>query len=268
MWAVFEKAFYDARRTILWVSVGLAIFGLFAAAIYPSFAEQADELSEIYEAIPDSLMGLIGGELDLSDPVVFMNVEFMLWAVLILGAVVMVQAFNAVTNAERNGTMDVMMAFPISRRDLLFGRYLNTLATLLIILTVIFLTIFGSTLLWEEVDIAFGDVVIMVYGSLIILVPYATFTYALTTFIPSSKRWAGAVAYALFFGMYFIHGIAGTTDALTSIQPLMLFDYYNGVDIVRQGVEVANILIMAVVTAIFVGLAWWQIDKKGIGRIN
>lgn len=265
MWAVFQKAFFDARRTMLWVSVGLAALGLLVAGLYPTFAEQADELTEIYDSMPDEIVGLIGGSLDLSDPVVFMNLEFMLWSVLILGAVVMVQAFNAVTNAERNGTMDIMMAFPISRRQLLIGRYLNTLATLLVILTAIFLTLFVSSLLWPEIDIAIGEMLGMVYGSLVILVPHATFTYALTTLMPSSKRWAGAIAYAVFFGMYFVHGIATSNPDLSTIQPLLLFDYYNGVEAAREGVDIANIAVMTLVTAVFAGLAWWRIDEKELG---
>lgn len=265
MWAVFEKALYDARRTILWVSVGLALFGLFVAGLYPSFADQADELAEIYETMPDSILGLVGGELDLSDPVVFMNIEFLLWSVLILGAVVMVQAFNAVTNAERNGTMDVMLAFPVSRRDLLIGRYLNTLATIFIVLTAMFLTMLVSSLLWEEIDIAVGDMIVMVYGSLVILVPYATFTYALTTLFPSSKRYAGAIAYGVFFGMYFIHGLSSSNPDLSQLQRLMLFDYYNAVEIAREGLDIANIAIMAALTAVLAALAWWRIDEKELG---
>jgi ABC-2 type transport system permease protein len=265
MWAVFEKALYDARRTILWVSVGLAAFGLLVAGLYPSFADQADDLEEVYQSMPDEIVGLVGGNLDVSNPVVFINLEYVLWSVLIVGAVVMIQAFNAVTNAERNGTMDIMLAFPISRRDLLLGRYLNTLATILIILTSVFLTILVSSLLWSEIDIPIGDMLIMVYGALIILVPHATFTSALTTLIPSSKRWAGAIAYTLFFGMYIIHGIANGNPDLSQIQPFLLFDYYNGVEFARDGVELATIVVMAAITIVFAGLAWWRIDEKELG---
>lgn len=265
MWAVFEKALYDARRTILWVSVGLALFGLLVAGLYPSFADQMEELGDIYDSMPEEIIGLVGGSIDLGDPVVFMNVEFLLWSVLILGAVVMVQAFNAVTNAERNGTMDVMLAFPVSRRDVLIGRYLNTLATIFIILTVVFLTIVISGQIWPEIDIPIGKTISMVYGSLVILVPYATFTYALTTLIPSSKRWAGSIAYTIFFGMYIMHGIFGANPDLSNLQQFMLFDYYNGIEIANNGLEVANVALMAVVTAIFAGLAWWRIEEKEMG---
>lgn len=265
MWVVFEKAFYDARYTILWVSVGLALFGLLVVALYPITLEDIEQLAASLESLPESLVSLMGGSLNLADPVVWTNSQFFLWAVLVLGAVVMAQAFNAVTNPERNGTMDTMLAFPLSRRQVLVGRYLNTIVTLLIVLTVVFLTLLACTRIWQEFDIPVGDLAALVYGSLIILIPYATFTYALTTFIPSSKHWAGAIAYAIFFGMYFFHGVVGTSADLRQFQPLFLFDYYNGTRIVQEGVDINNILIMAAVTIVFAVLAWWRIEEKELG---
>lgn len=268
MWPVFEKAFYDSRRTVLWLCIGLGVYALFTAGLFPSIAESGEEYNELLESMPESLTGLFGTDgttLDFTHPVGYLSVEFMTWAMLILGAIVMMQAFNAVTNAERDGTMDVMMAFPVSRRQVLAGRYLNTIVTLLIVLTAICGTLLVSTRIWPVFDILAGDLLTIVYGSLLILVPYATFTYALTSFVPSSKKWAGSLAYAVFFGMYLVHGLSGSSDVLTDIRPFLLFDYYNAVQVAREGFDLLNIFVMAVVTVLFGGLAWWQFDNKDLG---
>lgn len=265
---IFEKAFYDSRRTVFWLSIGLGLYALFVAGLFPDIAQSGDEYNEIFESMPESLTGLFGIEeaaLDFTSPIGYLSIEFMTWALLILGAIVMMQAFNAVTNPERDGTMDIMMAFPVSRRQVLVGRYLNTIATLLIVLTVIFVTLLASTRIWPEFDVSTDDLLAIVYGSTLILIPYATFTYALTAFVPSSKKWAGALAYVIFFGMYLVHGLSGSSDLLSNIRPFLLFDYYNGPEVAREGMDVVNVLLMAAVTAIFGGLAWWQFDNKELG---
>lgn len=268
MWPVFRKAFYDSRQTLIWLVVGLGLYAVFVASIFPTIAENADQYDEILDSMPDSMMGMIGAEdgmLDFSNPIDYANVEFMVWTVLILGAIVMMQAFNAVTNPERDGLMDVLMALPVTRRAMLMGRFLNTVVTLLIVLTGVFVTFLASTLVWPEFDVSAGDLALMIYGALLILLPYASFSYALTAFVPSSKKWAGSVAYALFFGMYLVWSLSSTNDVLSSIRPLLLFEYYNGASIVRHGFDVGETALMAALTVLFVGLAWWQIDRKELG---
>lgn len=268
MYAVFEKALYDSRRTILWLCVGLSLYALLIVSVFPSIVDQGEELNELVESYPESIMGLVGAEsgaFDLADPVQFLNMEFMTWAVLILGAMAMMQAFNAVTNAERSGRMDVMMALPVTRRQMLAGRFLNTLVMLLVVLTVIFFVLLLSTVLWPEFDIPAGDLLAIVYGSLIILLPYTTFVYALVALVPSSKKWAGALAYALFFGMYLVHSLAGASDVLKDIRPFLLFDYYQATEIARDGFEAVNVLLMLGLTLLFGALAWWRIEEKELG---
>lgn len=268
MWAVLQKAIYDSRRTAFWLSVGLGLYAIFVVSLFPSIAKNADSYKEMVESMPKEFTGLFGGDaasLDLASPAGFISIEFFIWTVLILGAVVIIQAFNAVTNAERDGTLDVMMAFPVSRRDVLIARFLNTLLTLLVVLTVIFLCLWLSTALWDEFALSFGELARMSYGPLLILLPYATFCYALACTVPSSKRWAGTLAYTLFFGMYFIHGLAGVSDSLKSLQPFLLFDYYNATQIANEGVAGVKVVVMTALTAVFGGLAWWQIDQKELG---
>lgn len=268
MWPVFRKALYDSRRVIFWLAVGLGLYAIFAVSLFPAIAENGDSYNEMIENMPEEFAGLFGGDaasLDFTTPDAFISVEFFVWTVLILGAVVIVQAFNALTNAERDGTMDVLMAFPISRRAVLAGRFLNTLVTQAIVLTVIFLMLWLSTGIWPEFDLTVGELLAMSYGPLVILVPTAAFCYALATVVPSSKRWAGTLAYTLFFGMYFVHGLAGTSDAIKGIQPFMLFDYYNALEMSREGLDIFKVVLMALLSVALLAVAWWRVDEKELG---
>jgi ABC-type transport system involved in multi-copper enzyme maturation permease subunit len=267
MYVTFIKAIRDSRMTILWLCIGLGLYALFVGAFFPSIAEQGEELNEVYDSMPDEMMSLFGAEdgFDLTDPVTFLNVEFLTWAILIIGAIVMLQAFNAVTNAERNGTMDVMMSLPISRRDMLVGRFLNSVATLVIVFGVSFGVLLLDTKIWPVFDIGVGDLLGIMINGILLLLAYTAFTYFLVTVVPSSKKWAGIIAYVAFFGAYFLHGLLGASDALAELRPLLLFDYFNAPTIARDGLDIVNLVVLLAVAVIFGGLAWWRIDEKELG---
>ena len=63
-----------------------------------------------------------------------MQTEFASYSVLILGAIIISQAFNAFSNAERDYTMDMLLSLPVSRRHYLLGRLLNTAAVMALVL--------------------------------------------------------------------------------------------------------------------------------------
>jgi ABC-2 type transport system permease protein len=269
MYPVLSKAFYDSRRTMLWLGIGLAVFALITIGTFPTVQAEAENLNAAMEAVPEELMGLLGGvdvgEFNLGDPVIYLNSQFFIWAVLILGATIIVQALNATINAERNGTLDVMLSLPITRRELLIGRFLNTVITLLVVLTIIYITLIASSFIWEEFALTPVELAGIVYGSLLILIPFTAIAYCLPSFVLSSRGFTGAILYLVFFGMYLLHGLSGLSDVLVDLRPLFLFDYYNANEIVSDGLRLSDVLIMAAVTVIFGGLAYWRIDEKPLG---
>lgn len=266
---LFRKAFRDSRRSTLWLAFGLGAYVLFIMAFYPAMIEQSEEMDELIQSYPKEMLSLFYGgdveELSVADPGTFVQVEFGTWMLLILGAIVIVQAFNAFTNAERDGEMDMIMSLPVSRRDLLLGRVANTAVMVLIVLTVCFLMFVLSTVIWEEFDVAIGKLALAIYSAFFPLMVITTFTYMLATLIPSSRRFAGPIAYLFLMGSYLLHGFSGAVDQLESIRPLMLFDYYNAGAIIRHGVDITDWLLLSAVAAVYLAVAWWAVDRKELG---
>jgi ABC-type transport system involved in multi-copper enzyme maturation permease subunit len=250
------------------MSVGLALYGLMIMAFYPSIVDQQEELDEIVESGGDFYKIFLGENADnlsFADPGPYFGSQFGIWMVLILGAMVMIQAFNAITNAEREGTMDLLMSFPVSRREMFAARMLNTAASLLIILTVVFVTFVISREIWPEFEVSIGDLAAAIYGSFFILMAQAGFTYFLTAVIPSSRKFAGPVAYLLFFGSYLVYSLSLLNDTLTDIQPLLLFDYYDSGSIITSGWDMTNLVVLTVFAAVFSILGYVLIDRKELG---
>lgn len=268
--AAFRKAFRDSRRTVLWLSIALALYALFVISFYPSMVDQEDQLKELIESYPPELMsmftgGMDVGEIDLTAPGTFLQSQFTIWAILILGAVVAVQIFNGFTNAERDNSMDMMLSLPISRRQLFLARVLNTTTGILIILTVCFVTFWISSLIWSEFEVTVGELALGMYGMFFPIMVIAGLTYLLVSVTPSSKNYAGAIVYLFMIGSYLVYTLASAVEVLKGIQPFFIFHYYNTSTIMEQGLEITDWLILSVASLALLGAAWWFIDKKELG---
>ncbi len=268
--SVFRKAFRDSSRVTLWMSVGLAAYILMIVSIYPAMVEQAEEMDKLMESYPKELLAMFYGGADvdnftLADAANFVHVYAAIYLILIVGAMVIVQAFNGFTNAERDGTMDMMLSLPISRRTLLLGRVANTAATVGTVLTASFMTFALGTFLWPEFDVPLDRLALGVYSGFFLLMVVACFTYFLVSIVPSSRRFAGALAYLFLIGSYLIYGLSTTVDTLSNVRPLLIFNYYDASKIINEGVDWGDWAILSVAGLICLGLAWWLIDRKELG---
>lgn len=266
---VLSKALYDSRKTILWLSIGLALYGLFIASFYPTIANQSEEFDDMLQSYPKELLSMFYSgdieELSMSEPGTYIHTEFALWMTLIMGSMVIAQAFNAFTNAERDNSIDMLLSLPISRRALLIGRVLNTAITILVVLGAGFLVFAAATFIWPEFDPPLGSLALGIIGAFLPLMVVAGFSYMLAVLVPSSKRFAGGLAYLFLMGSYLLHSFSGAIDQLKDTRPLYLFDYFNTGDVIRNGINVADSLVLIGVAVVYFAVAYWAVERKDLG---
>lgn len=269
MTAVFRKAIHDSLRSVLWLVIGLVLYMALLMLFYPEMVKQSATLDEMLQKMPKTFIGMFAGDdvenFSVADPANFLQVRYTSFLLLIVGSMALAQGFNAVINAERDGTLDVMMSLPISRRRYLLGRMANTVSMLLVVLVVSFVVLTGFSLIIDEFSLTPGDLARAIFASFFPVVTVAAFGYMLSVLVPSSRSYAGAVAYFTLFGSYLIYGFASTVDALDIIRPLMLFHYYNAADIIHSGVKIGDVVVLSIATLAFAGTAWWAVDKKEFG---
>jgi ABC-type transport system involved in multi-copper enzyme maturation permease subunit len=267
--AIFRKALYDSRKTMLWLAVGLGLYVLTLMSFYPTMTKDAAKFDELIQSYPKSLMSMFyqGDITDFSiaNPGNFIQTEFMSWLLLIVGAIGIGQVFNAFTNAERDGSMDMFLSLPVSRRSYLVGRVLNTALMILVVLTSMFLAFWIASLIWSQFDPNIGRLALGIYGGFWPLMVIISFAYLLAAVVPSSKRFAGPVVYLFMIGSYLIYGFSGSVKTLSDIRPVFLYYYYNAADIINHGVNLGDWGILAGVSLVYLVLAWWLVDKKELG---
>ncbi len=269
MVATLRKALHDSRRTIMWLAIGLGSYALFIMAYYPTVLDQAAKFDDLLQSYPKQVIAMFYSgdvsEFSIADPGNWLSSEFMIWAMLTLGVMVVAQAFNSITNAERDGTLDLMLSFPVSRRAYLLGRVANMAITILVTLVVCFVVFVLSTLLWTEIDLPFGRLALALAGAFLPLMVVGGFTTLLTVILPSSRHYAGPLAYLFLMGSYLIHTFAVGIDSLRPLRKVFFFHYYDLSRVIRDGVPWGDWAVLAGVALLYFVLAWWLVDKKELG---
>jgi len=269
MVAIFHKSFHDSRRTALWLSIGFGLYVIFIMAFYPAFRDQASDFQKLIESYPKEFLAMFYGgdveELDLTEPGTFVQTEFASYSVLILGAIAIAQAFNAFTNAERDNSLDMLLSLPVSRRRYLLGRVLSTATVMALVLAACLAGFLVSRFVWPEFDVSVPNLVLGMVGAWLFVMVCAGYSYLLAVIVPSSRHFAGPIAYLLLIGPFLIYGIATTIDALKPLQPLMLQHYFNMGKVIRDGVQWGDWAVMAGMALIYFALAWWLVDRKELG---
>jgi ABC-2 type transport system permease protein len=269
MAVTFRKAFFDSRKGVLWLVIGLATYSIMMMSFYPTLVAQSAELDEMIQKMPRQLIGMFySGDLDefsVSDPGVFLQGRYMLWALIILGVTVSSQAFSAFINAERSGTLDLMMSLPVSRRAYLLGRIVTTALTVLAVLVVSLAIFIGFGLFMDEWTLSVRQQTEAILAAFFPVMVIAGFAYMVNALVPSSKRFGGGLVYLFVFGAYLVHSFSVTVNELAPIRQLLLYDYYDAGRITREGLDPGHLALLSAVALAYFGIAYWRIEKKELG---
>ena len=267
---VFFKALRDSRRMTMWLSIGFALYALFILAFYPSIVEEAESFDELMDSYPEEMLAFMTGGEDIEsfsivDPGTFLNTEFAIWMVLIMGAIVIRQALNSVTNPERDGTMDIMMSLPVNRTEVLVARIAAMAVMLVIVLTSALIGLLVGRAIWPEFDVSFIALARALYGALLLLMVVGGVTFVLATLFPSHSRFIGGLAYLFLIGSYLLHGFSAVIESLSGLRPFLIFEYYNTRTLISQGVDAGDWALLAAVAIVLLGFSWWSFERKELG---
>jgi ABC-type transport system involved in multi-copper enzyme maturation permease subunit len=268
MWPIFTKTLYDSRKLIFWLFVGYGIYGMLISGIYPFMVENAENYNQMIESMPQEMFGLFGVDpetFDMASLGSYLHIEMMIWLLMIGGAVAIYQAFSAFTNAERDHSIEMLLSLPLSRRDNLLGQFAASVVTMFAALLGGVLGVIALTPTWKDIDFSVGEIALAVFGAMFPLLVIIALSFLLTAIFPSSKRFAGAIAYTFWIGSYMVFGLTSAIDILSDLKPLFVYNYYNAGDLVNDGINWGHWGLLLAVTTLLIGAAWWRVDDKQLG---
>lgn len=259
MFNLFKHELFSRRMSILGWGIGLALFASMYIAIFPSMAEQMASFAdmELYQALGIDLGSFAGY-------IASIVVQIM---PVILGVYVIMVSTDTLAGEEENGTLELVVAMPMPRWQIVTMKAAALGIVLLLILVILgagsafTLTLIKST---TEVDVTPMQLFVALLGAFPLMLAFCSIGLFLGAFMPN-RRLAIAVMVLIYLGSYVANSAAGLVESMQFLKTMSLFSYLNtSASVFTVGLEAGNLLILLGVSAVFFGLAVWSFQGRNI----
>ena len=262
--SVLLETLRQARRSILWWSVGLAGLVAMIVAVFPSVRGNAG-LNQLVKNYPEALKAFLafGGTVDYTSAAGYLGSELFSFMVPLLLVVAAIGAgARAVAGEEEQGTLELLLATPLSRRRLVAEKA-GALAVELVVLSgVLFGTLaVGTRLAGMEIGVTrlaaaslSGLLLALLFGALALLAGAASGRRPLATAVPA------AIAVA----SYFANALGLVVTGLRPLRHVSPFYHYAAGDPLREGFALDHAMLLAAATLVFAALAPAALQRRDL----
>jgi ABC-2 type transport system permease protein len=246
---VFAKTLRDQRRSLLWWSLGLVAVVAVYVLPYRQFLDSgvlsANTDTPLYQALgsDNSPAGYLQGTL------------FALLGPLLLVMMAVAAGARAIAGDEEAGTLELLLAHPVSRTRLVLERF-GALAAAVTLLGLV---------VWAAADMGIGADRLAATTLGLVLLALGFGTVALAAGAASGHRGLTlGVTAAVAVAGWLAHTVAPQVDALKAAQQWSPFYYYLGGDPLRTGIDLGHLAVLAAIPLVMVGLGLWSLNRRDI----
>jgi ABC-2 type transport system permease protein len=263
---IFAETLRRNWRQILYWGLGLAILGFYIMVVIPD-VDALQQYAKLAENLPPALLKMFGAEdaAAIATPEGFVSFGYFGYTLLILAVYAVIAGLSVTANEEDEGIMDVLLSLPVPRWRVIVEK---TLAYALIVVVIILLGLVG---LWAGTQSSALQVNMarLVEGT-INMIPSTLLMLVFTVFVAvvvRRKSTATAIVAAVIVASYFMTfiGEAVTNEIVQTLGKLSFFSYYASQDVIVNGLNLGNILLLLAATALFFVGSLWCFQRRDVG---
>jgi len=260
MLTTLRYTFVWLRGQILGWGLGIAILGLILVAFYDP--EILEDYLKMAESLPPEFLAFFGGDIStLTTPEGFLGMYGFSMLPVIIGIFAVIVGSGLFASDEEGGRLDLIVAHPVSRTGLFWGRLLAFVAATVAILVLGWLG-FSVLLGVSSLGISWGEMALPFLPLLAQTLIYGTLALLFSMVLPA-RRLAAMAAGIVMVASYFISSMGSLNENLALIARLLPYEYFQGGD-AMSGLNMAWFLGLLAVSALLALLAWWRFQRRDI----
>ncbi len=261
MLTIFKRKLIKNWLMILGWGMGLALLGYYLFTFYDSFFEQSVALDQMIQALPEGLLAFFGENTNPLSAEGFLTLEFFSYIPIILGIMIISNACKLVRGQEEDGTLELIIAQPVSRGTIFWGRFLALLLSLIAILALTWGGFALGLTVTTEIDLSQGALARPFLSLLALLLFFLALALFLSMLLPSST--AGLVSGFVLIASYFISSMARLDDTLDTVNLFSPLRYYQSGEAI-SGLNLKHLLLLLGLGLLFLLAAWWVFAKRDL----
>lgn len=264
MKSITKWTLWQRRWSIFWWSVGIIFFVFLTLIFYPTFKNQAAEFNKSFNQIPETAKQLFTDTSDLFSPVGYLSSQmFYLMLPLLLGILSINLGVSLIGKEERDNTIEMLLARPISRGRLLMGK---AAAGLIVALIVGGIAVLFTALMCKLVGLAVPAPNILEAGAVVILMSlcFGSISFMLSALGRAGRAASIGIAVLFALGGYILVSLANTVTWLRWPAKIFPFNYYHSGELLTGAYNWLNLLFFGGVIVGCLVVSWLAFRRRDI----
>ena len=224
MFAIFRHTLRRFRGQILGWGIGLGSLGVYVVYFYNTMLAQREQWESLMQAFPPEMMAFFGGMTDLISPEGYLNGIFFSYMPIVLGTFAILAGSGLFAADEENGTLDLIMAHPITRAALFAGRFLAFMVAAIAILALTWLFSAG-TLPFSDLPVTAGELALPFISLFAVILLFGCLALLFSMILPS-RSMAATLSGLILVAAYIVDSLQNLNDRpepAVSFNPLHYF---------------------------------------------
>jgi len=259
---LFWKTLRDQRWSLFGWSAGLAVLSLYLLYVYP-FINRASEMMRVLDSLPPVIKNLIGKNNFMATPKGFFNLQpFSILAPLLYIVFAVAKGSDATAGEEERGTLDLLLANPLGRRQAVVQKSLAHGAALSLLSIVFWLAMAGGTWLFgialDRLRLAEAIFSLWLLGLVFYALALACGCWS------GKKKFSIGVSGGVAVVTYLVNAYAPMVESLRPYRVVSPFYFYNGNNVLGNGLRPAHVLVLAGLFAFLFAAALFAFHRRDL----
>jgi len=250
--SVFGAAMWSRRRSLAWWIGGCFVYLLFLGSAFPTLQDNAADFERMLDSYPEALRAMFNmvEGVSLSTGPGFLHMELFSF---VLPLLLMVFAIGfgarAIAGEEEEGTLDLLLSGPITRRRVLAEQFAAMAAATFLLGLVMFAAILASGAAFG-MGLVPGRLAAATFTAVLIALVFGALALAVGS-ITGGRAVAIAVAGATALAAYLVFSLADVVSWLGTVQKASPWYYYAESAPLLRGLEWSHAgVLVAIVVAV------------------
>lgn len=226
MFTEFKHTLRRLRGQLIGWGAGLFLYDIFLSSFFSTVQEMGDQMNELLAMYPPEMMAFFPEMMDFASPTGYLDTYFFGYMMLIIGFFATGACARLLVGDEENGVLDLLMAHPISRTSMFWGRVLGYVV---VTAGILFFAWLGVYLPSESSGLGFtgAELAKAFLPQFSFLLLFGGFAMLMSMLLPSAKIAAG-VSNLLLIGNFLMVGFSGLNEDLKPIYEASPFYFTQG----------------------------------------
>jgi ABC-2 type transport system permease protein len=261
---IFLHGLARYRGQVLGWGLALALMAALAVVRYDLMQDNRELILQLVRGPAGDFIRMFGDVDRLTTPGGFLSLAFFSYLPLVLGVFAVLAGSGLIVADEEAGTLDLVLAHPVSRTALFLGRLLAFGAATLAILALSWLG-FVVAMARSTLDVG-GWALARPYLSLAAVLAFFGGLALLLSLVLPARRTAAMAAGLVLLVSYFLTTLARLDKGLERVARFSPISYYQGGEAIEglNGRWLAGLL----AALLFASLAWWRFERRDVRVIG